>query len=66
LVQDPLAMRILDGSVLPGDLVRVAAEPESDFLRFERVEEKAAPAPEPQAEAAGSGASATKSSRRAR
>ena len=66
LVQDPLAMRILDGSVLPGDLVRVDAEPESASLRFERVEEKTAPAPEVQAEAAGSGASATKSSRRAR
>jgi len=66
LVQDPLAMRILDGSVLPGDLVRVDAEPESDSLRFERVEEKTAPAPEVQAEAAGSGTSATKSSRRAR
>src|SRR5713226_6061321 len=66
LVQDPLAMRILDGSVLPGDLVRVDAEPESASLRFERVEEKTAPAPEVQAEAAGSGTSATKSSRRAR
>jgi len=66
LVQDPLAMRILDGSVLPGDLVRVDAEPESNSLRFERVEEKTAPAPEVQAEAAGSGTSATKSSRRAR
>ncbi len=66
LVQDPLAMRILDGSVLPGDLVRVEAEPESASLRFERVEEKTAPAPEVQAEAAGSGTSATKSSRRAR
>src|SRR5208283_339289 len=40
LVQDPLAMRILDGSVLPGDLVRVDADPESDSMRFERVEEK--------------------------
>ena len=66
LVQDPLAMRILDGSVLPGDLVRVDAEPELASLRFERVEEKTAPAPEVQAEAAGSGTSATKSSRRAR
>jgi ATP-dependent Clp protease ATP-binding subunit ClpB len=62
LVQDALAMRILDGSVLPGDLVRVDAEPESDSMRFERVEEKAAPATE--AEAAGTAASATKSSRK--
>jgi len=27
LLQDPLAMRILDGSVLPGDLVRVDIDP---------------------------------------
>ena len=45
LVQDPLAMRILDGSVLPGDLVRVDIDPESDSMRFERVEGKAAQAP---------------------
>jgi ATP-dependent Clp protease ATP-binding subunit ClpB len=64
LVQDPLAMRILDGSVLPGDLVRVDAEPESDSMRFERVEDKAAPAPEAQADAAGTGGAATKSSRK--
>jgi ATP-dependent Clp protease ATP-binding subunit ClpB len=64
LVQDPLAMRILDGSVLPGDLVRVDVDPESDSMRFERVEEKTAPTPEVQAEAAGTAASATKSSRK--
>jgi len=40
LVQDPLAMRILDGSVLPGDLVRVDVDPESDPCEFERVEKK--------------------------
>ena len=39
LVQDPLAMRILDGSVLPGDLVRVDIDPNSDSMRFERVEQ---------------------------
>src|SRR6201984_3590332 len=38
LVQDPLAMRILDGSVLPGDLVRVDIDPNADSMRFERVE----------------------------
>ena len=61
LVQDPLAMRILDGSVLPGDLVRVDVDPESDSMRFERVEEKTAPAA--QAEVAGTAASTAKSSR---
>jgi len=64
LVQDPLAMRILDGSVLPGDLVRVDVDPESDSMRFERVEEKTAPAPAAQADAAGAAGSATKSSRK--
>jgi len=64
LVQDPLAMRILDGSVLPGDLVRVDAEPESDSMRFERAEGKAGQAPEAQAEVAGSAKSTAKSSRR--
>jgi ATP-dependent Clp protease ATP-binding subunit ClpB len=62
LVQDPLAMRILDGSVLPGDLVRVDVDAESDSMRFERVEEKTAPAA--QAEAAGTAASTAKSSRK--
>jgi len=64
LVQDPLAMRILDGSVLPGDLVRVDAAPDSDAMRFERVEGKAAPAPEPKAEVSGSEAVPTRSGRR--
>src|SRR5487761_993196 len=41
LVQDPLAMRILDGSVLPGNLVRVDIDPESDSMRFEHVEQTA-------------------------
>ena len=57
-------MRILDGSVLPGDLVRVDVDPESDSMRFERVEEKTAPAPVSQADAAGAAGSATKSSRK--
>jgi ATP-dependent Clp protease ATP-binding subunit ClpB len=64
LVQDPLAMRILEGGILPGDLVRVDVDPQSDSMRFERAEEKAAPAPETRAEAAGTAASRTKSSRR--
>jgi ATP-dependent Clp protease ATP-binding subunit ClpB len=50
LVQDPLAMRILDGSVLPGDLVRVDADPESDAMRFERVPEQQAPPSEVKAD----------------
>jgi ATP-dependent Clp protease ATP-binding subunit ClpB len=64
LVQDPLAMRILDGSILPGDLVRVDAAPESDSMRFERVERKNGEAAEEQAESARTAASAAKSSRR--
>src|SRR6202521_480413 len=64
MIQDSLAMRILDGSVLPGNLVRVDIDPESDSMRFERTEEKAAPAPEAQAEAAGTAASTAKSTRR--
>ena len=52
LVQDPLAMRILDGSVLPGDLVRVDIDPNSDAMRFERAEQKAAQEPAAKPEAA--------------
>src|SRR5208283_1975481 len=57
LVQDPLAMRILDGSILPGDLVRVDAEPGSDSMRFERAEGKAVQAAKAQSEVAGPSAS---------
>jgi ATP-dependent Clp protease ATP-binding subunit ClpB len=64
LVQDPLALKILEGGILPGDLVRVDADPESDAMRFERVEEKPAPALETQAEAASTAASSTKSTRK--
>src|SRR5271163_1778624 len=53
LVQDPLAMRILDGSVLPGDLVRVDIDPETDAMRFTRAEASEAKAPATQADAAG-------------
>jgi len=62
LVQDPLAIRILDGSVLPGDLVRVDIDPETDAMRFQRVEGKSAPASA--AEAAGSATSSGKSAGR--
>ena len=66
LVQDPLAMRILDGSVLPGDLVRVDADPESDSMRFERVQEQSVPASEVKANAVGTAASTSKSGTRKR
>ena len=61
LVQDPLAMRILDGSVLPGDLVKVDVDPNSDSMRFERVQQKPAEVPEAKQEAV---ASTAKSGRR--
>ena len=65
LVQDPLAMRILDGSVLPGDRVRVDVDPNSDAMRFERVEQKAARAQESaEKEAAQPAASAARSGRK--
>jgi ATP-dependent Clp protease ATP-binding subunit ClpB len=37
LVQDPLAMRILEGAVLPGDHVRMDAGPSDAAMRFECV-----------------------------
>ena len=40
LVQDPLAMQILEGAVLPGDHVRVDRDGQKDALRFERVPAK--------------------------
>jgi len=64
LVQDPLAMRILDGGVLPGDLVRVDIDPNSDSMRFERVEQKAPKVSAAKPEAAEHAASAAKSGRR--
>jgi ATP-dependent Clp protease ATP-binding subunit ClpB len=47
LVQDPLALQILEGAVLPGDHIRVVREGNKDAMRFERVPAKvpaAAPA----------------------
>ncbi len=58
LVQDPLAMKILDGSVLPGELVRVEIDPNSDAMRFERAETK--PVEPSAAEAVASGAKSAK------
>jgi ATP-dependent Clp protease ATP-binding subunit ClpB len=40
LIQDPLAMQILEGSVLPGDHVRVDRDAKKDAMRFERVPPK--------------------------
>ncbi len=40
LVQDPLALRILDGSVLPGEHVIVDADVRSGQMKFERAKEK--------------------------
>src|SRR5712664_3850421 len=40
LVQDPLALQILDGKVLPGDHIRVDRDGKSDSMRFERVQAK--------------------------
>ena len=36
LIQDPLAMRILEGSVLPGDHLKVDREGRSETMKFER------------------------------
>jgi ATP-dependent Clp protease ATP-binding subunit ClpB len=47
LIQDPLAMQILEGKVLPGDHVRVDRDGQKDAMQFER-----APAKQP-ASAAG-------------
>jgi len=40
LVQDPLALQILEGAVLPGDHVRVDRDGQKDAMRFERVPAK--------------------------
>jgi len=37
LIQDPLAMQILEGKVLPGDRIRVDRDGDHDTMRFERV-----------------------------
>ena len=41
LIQDPLALKILDGEVHAGDEVIVDADPSSDDMRFERAQVKA-------------------------
>jgi ATP-dependent Clp protease ATP-binding subunit ClpB len=37
LIQDPLAMRILEGAILPGDQVKVERDGRSENMKFERV-----------------------------
>ena len=40
LIQDPLAMQILEGKVLPGDRVRVDRDGQKEAMKFERVPAK--------------------------
>jgi ATP-dependent Clp protease ATP-binding subunit ClpB len=40
LIQDPLAMQILEGKVLPGDHVRVDRDAQKESVRFERVTDR--------------------------
>ena len=40
MIQDPLALQILEGAVLPGDHVRVDRDGQKDAMRFERVPAK--------------------------
>jgi ATP-dependent Clp protease ATP-binding subunit ClpB len=40
LIQDPLAMQILQGTVLPGDHVQVDRDGQKDTMRFERANRK--------------------------
>ena len=40
LIQDPLAMQILEGQVLPGDRVRVDRDGQNESMQFERVTAK--------------------------
>jgi ATP-dependent Clp protease ATP-binding subunit ClpB len=64
LVQDPLAMRILDGSILPGDLVRVDIDRAAESMRFERVERQTAPTSEAKPEPSETAKVAAKSGQR--
>ena len=40
MIQDPLALQILEGVILPGDHVRVDRDAKNDAMRFERVPAK--------------------------
>ena len=37
LIQDPLALEILNGTILPGDHIRVDRDGKKDAMKFERV-----------------------------
>ncbi len=41
MIQDPLAMQILEGRILPGDHIRVDRDGKKDVMKFERVLAKA-------------------------
>jgi ATP-dependent Clp protease ATP-binding subunit ClpB len=45
LIQDPLALQILEGAVLPGDHIRVDRDGNKHAMRFERVPAKTSAAP---------------------
>jgi len=51
LIQDPLAMQILEGKVLPGEHLRVDRDGQKDAMRFERVSSKRSGAKQPAAAA---------------
>ena len=55
LIQDLLALEILEGRVLPGDTIRLDADAAGGRMRFERVEGKSAEAVAPAAVAAKAG-----------
>ena len=40
LIQDPLALQILDGKILPGDTIEVDADPKTDEMKFSRAVSK--------------------------
>jgi ATP-dependent Clp protease ATP-binding subunit ClpB len=40
LIQDPLALQILEGAILPGDHIRVDRDGQKDQMRFERAKAK--------------------------
>ena len=40
LIQDPLALQILEGTVLPGERIRVERDGQRDAMRFDRVKSK--------------------------
>src|SRR5580692_7547459 len=47
LVQDPLALQILDGKVVPGEMIRVDADAAAGRMKFERIEPKPSATEEP-------------------